>query len=302
MSAGIALFDGAEGLLADDVLAAADRALYEAKEGGRDQVRVHRDGATAFGWGERIRAALDEDRLVLYAQPMVDLQSGEVTHRELLVRMLSDDGDAIPPGRFLPTAERLGLMTEIDRWVVREGLRLATGGERVSINLSAASIGDEQVLNAVWQAVEGGMPPANVIFELTETAAVNDIDGARRFAAALTRLGCDVALDDFGTGFGSFSYLKHLPTRWVKIDMEFVRDVAANPTDQQLVKSITDVAHSLGKRAIAEGVEDRETLEALRAYGVDGVQGYFLGRPERISPPTRFELALRDAALLRASG
>ena len=301
VSAGVALFDGREGLLGDDVLAAADLALYEAKEGGRDQVRVYRGQATgSLSWGERIREALEQDRFVLYAQPMVDLARGKVTHRELLVRMLSDDGDAIPPQRFLPTAERLGLVGEIDRWVVREGLRMACSGEPVSINLSAASIGDEEILNAVWHAVEEGMPPANAIFELTETAAVHNMEGARRFAAALTRLGCEVALDDFGTGFGSFSYLKHLPTRYVKIDMEFVRDVAANATDQQLVKSITDVAHSLGKRAIAEGVEDRETLEALRAYGVDGVQGFYLGRPLRISPETRFERELRGDAPLAA--
>jgi len=297
ISGGIVLFDGEQELLADDALIAADIALYEAKESGKDQIRVYKGSArAAVTWVERVRAALAEGRFVLYGQPMLDLETGRVAHRELLIRMISDDGDLIPPDAFLPTAERFGLIVEIDRWVTREGLQLAQRGERVSINLSARSIGDGPILDMVREAVTSGdVDPADVIFEITESAAMTNMEQSRAFVEALTALGCHVALDDFGTGFGSFTYLKHLPTRYLKIDMEFVRDMVSNATDRQLVDSITQVAHSLGKRTIAEGVEDEATLQTLRDHGVDCAQGFFVGRPERISPLTRFELDRHDA-------
>jgi diguanylate cyclase (GGDEF)-like protein len=296
-SAGIALFDGAGELVADDALIAADIALHEAKQRGRDQVRVYRGASgTALTWVQSVRTALAEGRFVLYAQPILDLRSGRVVRQELLLRMLSADGDVIPPAAFIPTAERFGLVTEIDRWVVREGLALARHGERVSINLSAASIGDEQVLELVQEAIGAGMAPGDAIFEITETAAMTNMARVGAFADALANLGCDLALDDFGTGFGSFTYLKHLRTRYLKIDMEFVREIVSNTTDQQVVKAINAVAHSLGKLTIAEGVEDEATLAALRAFDVDCAQGFFVGRPKRISPPTRFELGRRMVA------
>jgi EAL domain-containing protein (putative c-di-GMP-specific phosphodiesterase class I) len=208
--------------------------------------------------------------------------------------MLTDDGDAIPPDTFLPTAERFGLIHDIDRWVTRQGLALAREGLGVSINLSAHSIGDPRILELVKAAGGGDLGEGRVIFEITETAAMASMQDARAFTEELGKLGCDVALDDFGTGFGSFSYLKHLPSRYLKIDTEFVRDVASNATDQQVVRSITDVAHSLGKLIIAEGVENRATLDALRGYGVDYAQGFYLGVPERVSPPTQSERVRRE--------
>jgi diguanylate cyclase (GGDEF)-like protein/PAS domain S-box-containing protein len=283
LSIGIAPFDGKTELVADDILVAADMALYEAKHDGKNRVAVYTGKAKgAMSWVERIRAALDNDRFVLYAQPMIDLGSGEVSHRELLIRMLGDDGEIIPPSAFLPTAERVGLITEIDRWVTREGLRLAKSGEKVSINLAGPSIGDPEVMAMVRAAITGGVDPTHLIFEITETAAMTNMEAARDFVAALNEFGCGVALDDFGTGFGSFTYLKHLPTSHLKIDTEFVRDILANSTDREVVKSITDVAHSLGKRTVAEGVENEETLKVLRDYGVDCAQGWFLGPPEPI--------------------
>ncbi|MBK5219885.1 MAG: EAL domain-containing protein [Thermoleophilia bacterium] len=283
LSIGIAPFDGNAELVADDVLVAADMALYEAKHGGKNRVSVYTgDAKGAMSWVERIRAALDEDRLILYSQPMIDIESGEVSHRELLIRMVGDNGEVIPPSAFLPTAERVGLITEIDRWVTKEGLRLAKGGERVSINLAGPSIGDPEVMGMVRAAIAEGVEPAHLIFEITETAAMTNMEAARDFVGTLNEFGCGVALDDFGTGFGSFTYLKHLPTSYLKIDTEFVRDIIANSTDREVVKSITDVAHSLGKRTVAEGVENKETLEVLRAYGVDCAQGWFVGPPEPI--------------------
>ena len=285
LSIGIAPFDGNPEQIADDVLVAADMALYQAKQEGKNRVSIYDGKATGMmSWVERIRGALDNDRLVLYAQPMIDLRSGELSHKELLIRMLADDGTMIPPDAFLPTAERVGLITEIDRWVTAEGLRLARGGERISINLAGPSIGDPQILAMVRSAVADGTDPAHLIFEITETAAMTNMEAARVFVTALDELGCGVALDDFGTGFGSFTYLKHLPTSYLKIDTEFVHDLLGNSTDREVVKSITDIAHTLGKRTVAEGVEDKETLAVLRGYGVDCAQGWFVGPPEPIVP------------------
>jgi diguanylate cyclase (GGDEF)-like protein/PAS domain S-box-containing protein len=283
LSIGVAPFDGSAELLADDVLVAADMALYEAKHDGKNRVAVY-SGETkgAMSWIERIRGALDNGRLVLYAQPMIDLRSGEIAHRELLLRMLGDDGEIIPPSAFLPTAERVGLITEIDRWVTGEALLLARQGERVSLNLAGPSIGDQQIMEMVREAIEEGLDPSHLLFEITETAAMTNMEAAREFVGALTEFGCGVALDDFGTGFGSFTYLKHLPTSHLKIDIEFVRDLRANSTDREVVKSITDVAHSLGKLTVAEGVENEETLRLLQDYGVDCAQGWFIGPPEPI--------------------
>jgi len=286
VSVGISLFTPEQQITADDALVAADIAQYEAKEHGGDQALVFSGGAGGtLSWVERIRAALAEDRLLLYRQPIVDLRSGLVAYHELLIRMLSEDGEIIAPGDFLPTAERFGLIVEIDRWVTEHALRLAIDGERVSINLAGPSIGDERVLSLVRKALADGLNPDNVIFEITETAAVSNFDKAERFAQALNGLGCNLALDDFGTGFGSFTYLKHLNASYLKIDVEFVRQLVSNDTDQKVVKSIVDIAHSLDKKTIAEGVEDAATLTALKDRGVDYAQGFYLGRPKRLSSP-----------------
>jgi diguanylate cyclase (GGDEF)-like protein/PAS domain S-box-containing protein len=286
VSIGISLFTPEQQISADDALGAADVAQYEAKELGGDQARVfNRRAGGALTWVERIRAALAEDRFVLYAQPIVDLGSGLVAWHELLIRMLSEDGEVIAPGDFLPTAERFGLIVEIDRWVTEHALRLAIDGERVTINLAGPSIGDERVLGLVREALADGLNPANVIFEVTETAAMSNFEKAERFAETLSDIGCSLALDDFGTGFGSFTYLKYVNARYLKIDLEFVRHLVSNDTDQKVVKSIVDIAHSLDKKTIAEGVEDAGTLTALKERGVDFAQGFYLGRPKPLSSP-----------------
>lgn len=320
VSAGIAMFDGAgpghgPAATEDEVLVAADIALYEAKDAGKNQIRVHRDGTSvAVTCVQRIRTALAEERFVLHSQPMINVRTSETAYNELLIRMVpdnartSDDGRLIPPAQFIPIAERFGLINDIDRWVVREGLRLAREGEPVSINLSAHSICDPDILEMVRESTAYGMDPANAIFELTETAAVTNIAQARTFAQALADLGCDLALDDFGTGFGSFNYLKHLPARYLKIDMEFVRDITTNTTDQQVVLAIANIAHSLGKLTIAEGVEDEATLAILRDYGVDLAQGHYIAPPGRAAcarppvapPPVRCESIRRRSSAGRA--
>ena len=230
-------------------------------------------------WSFRIRNAIDNDRLVLHSQPIVELATGRVVQEELLVRMLGDDDEVIMPGEFLPPAERFGLAPAIDRWVVAQAAEIARD-RRVEVNLSAQSIGDPG-LPAFVEArlAEAGAVAGNLVFEITETAAAEDLDQARRLAGRLAELGCGFALDDFGTGYGSFTYLKHLPVRYIKIDTEFVRTLRADSPDRQVVSAIVDVARNFGIETIAEGVEAAETADLLGALGVHYAQGYHFGRP-----------------------
>jgi PAS domain S-box-containing protein len=231
-------------------------------------------------WLGRIRDALDEDRFVLFAQPIVDLSTGQTVQREMLIRMRERDGTLVSPSAFLPAAERYGLIGEIDTWVIGQAASMAAGGMPVEINLSGLSVGDPAILAAIERALkESGADPKLLVFEVTETAIVRDLDVGREFAERLAELGCGFSLDDFGTGFGGLTYLKHLPADSVKIDIEFVRDLASSEADQRLVRAIVDLAHGFGQTTVAEGVEDEQTLQRLRELGVDRAQGYFLGRP-----------------------
>ena len=284
-SLGIACFGPGSDLVGDDVLVAADIALHEAKHAGGNRVSVYRgQNGPDMTWMQSIRTALEQDRFILHAQPIVDLASGAVSHHELLIRMRGDDGRLIAPDAFLPTAERFGLINAIDRWVARTGVSLAAVGHRVALNLSAHSIGDAEIVRIAQSAVEEGVDPALLIFEITETAAIANLQEARGFATALVGIGCELAIDDFGTGFGSLTYLKHIPARYVKIDREFVKDLTLSPTDQHVVRAVVGIARSLGQRTVAEGVENAETLALVRQLGVDYVQGFFTGRPAEIWP------------------
>jgi PAS domain S-box-containing protein len=230
-------------------------------------------------WSFRIRSAIKNDRLVLHSQPIVDLASGRVVQEELLVRILGDNDEVLMPGEFLPPAERFGLAPAIDRWVIARAARIARE-RRVEVNLSAQSIGDPSLPGFVEaHLAEAGAPASNLVFEITETAAAEDLDEARRLAERLAELGCGFALDDFGTGYGSFTYLKHLPVRYIKIDTEFVRTLRSDSPDRQVVSAIVDVARNFGIETIAEGVEAEETAELLGALGVHYAQGYHFGRP-----------------------
>lgn len=270
---------------AQDLLAAADVALDQAKDGGRDRaVRYTPDSgrraAARHTWSERIRHALEHEEFTLHAQPILDLRSGQVTHTELLIRLV--DGERlVPPADFLPTAERTGLITAIDRWVIRRGARLAASdGRLVELNLSAKSLADPELAGYIEEEVRAaGADPATLVFEITETAAIANLPSAAALASRLTALGCHFALDDFGVGFGSFYYLKRLPLDYIKIDGDFIQTLARSPTDQHVTKAIVDVAQGLGLKTIAEYVEDAETLEMLRGYGVDYAQGFHIGRP-----------------------
>jgi EAL domain-containing protein (putative c-di-GMP-specific phosphodiesterase class I) len=195
--------------------------------------------------------------------------------------MIGRDGELIQPGSFLPIAERYGLIGEIDRWVIAQAIALAAdSGGIVEANISAASIGTVDLLPFIeHQLKETGADPADLVFEITETALMHDIVAGEAFAQGLADLGCGLALDDFGTGFGSFTYLKRLPISYLKIDMEFVRDLVTNPANQHVVRAIVSLAQAFGLQTIAEGVEDEETLQLLADEGVDYAQGFHLGRP-----------------------
>jgi PAS domain S-box-containing protein len=233
----------------------------------------------AVTWVGRIREALDEDRMEIYSQPIISL-AGAPDREELLLRMITRDGQVLSAGAFLPAAEEFGLILEIDRWVIAQAVRLAARGRLVQVNLSVASTADGRLLEFIEQELcAGDAPPANVIFELTETALMRNMAAGEAFAAGLRELGCGLVLDDFGTGFGTLTYLQRLPVQSLKIDVDFVRDLPTNPANQHLVRAILGLARSFAIDAIAEGVEDEQTLTLLRAYGVQYAQGYHIGRP-----------------------
>jgi EAL domain-containing protein (putative c-di-GMP-specific phosphodiesterase class I) len=242
------------------------------------------DELDELSWVGHLRDALDENRLVLFSQPIIPLTADAEPSQELLVRMLGRGGEIIPPGRFLPIAEKYGQIRELDQWVLTQAARLAATGARLQANLSAASIGNPDLLHLVEQVLhEAGTDPANLVLEITETALMEDLRAGEAFARGITEIGCGLALDDFGTGYGSLTYLQKLPIRFLKIDIAFVRDLPTNAGNQHLVKAIVNIAQGFGQQTIAEGVEDAETLELLREYGVDLAQGFHLGRPQPIA-------------------
>jgi diguanylate cyclase (GGDEF)-like protein len=293
ISVGITMFGGKRDIGSEAVLAAADEAMYRAKEEGRNQIalfqqpeegerRTRRRQTTSA----RIRDALTQDRLSLATQPIRSLASGGIERYELLLRMTGDSGELLPAAAFIEVAERSGMVQELDRWVVARALELLAereqAGEPVSlhVNLSGASLTDISVLEFIERRLdEGDADPSRCTFEITKTARVEDYETAAGFADRLTEFGCEVAIDDYGAGFSPFHYLKQIPFDVIKIDGAFIRDMPRNDADQLTVKAIVQIARGLGKTTIAEFVQDDETTRMLREYGVDMAQGYHLGRP-----------------------
>jgi diguanylate cyclase (GGDEF)-like protein/PAS domain S-box-containing protein len=275
---------------ADSLLRHADTAMYHAKSLGGARTKMFDAVSTPTiyaadleTWVARIRRALADGQFVLHAQPIVELATGKVVQHELLLRMRDDQHELIPPLAFLPTAERCGLIAEIDLWVITQATKIAARGTPVGVNLSAASAGDPRVLELIERELQSHVTePGNLVFEITETAIIQDMDRATRFAERLVALGCRFSLDDFGTGFASFTYLKRLPVQYLKIDIEFVRDVARSQRDMFVVRAIVALANDFGQQTIAEGVENQYTADVLRDLGVTYAQGYLFGRPETI--------------------
>jgi diguanylate cyclase (GGDEF)-like protein/PAS domain S-box-containing protein len=279
------------------VLSAADAACYVAKESGRNRMHEYQpdDSAVAERYGEmqwihRIHKAFAEHRFFLYQQSIQPLvpRCNEPPLCEIFIRMVDEDGRIASPGAFIPAAERYHLIASIDRWVVHAAFvslacrTLSHGDETCfAINLSGQSIGDEYFLEYILEEIElTGVEPARICFEITETAAVGNLAQAMRFIEVLKKYGCRFVLDDFGSGLSSFAYLKNLPVDFLKIDGSFVRDMVGNPVQRALVESIHQIGQVMGIRTIAESVENRATLEALREVGVDYVQGYGISLPE----------------------
>jgi diguanylate cyclase (GGDEF)-like protein len=297
ISVGIAMFGGQGEVGAESVLVAADQAMYEAKREGRNRITLFHapgeDGGTPARpqtTSARIRDALTQNRLRLATQPIRDLVSGGIERYELLLRMTGESGELLPAADFIGVAERSGMVQELDRWVVTQALELIgereKAGEPVSLhmNISGASVTDLSVLEFIERRLdEGEADPARCTFEITQTARVEDYETAAGFADRLTEFGCEVAIDDYGAGFGPFAYLQKVPFDVIKIDGAFIRDLPRNDADQLTVKAIVDIARGLGKRTIAEFVEDEDTRTLLQEYGVDMAQGYHLGRPTDVA-------------------
>jgi PAS domain S-box-containing protein len=229
-----------------------------------------------------LRALLTDDHLIAYSQPIVDQRHRSVAQEELLVRLRGSPGgeEVISPAEFLPDVERCGLIGVVDRWMAAQGVALARRGRRAEVNLSARSIGDAELAEELEHTIaSSGASAENLIFEITETAAIEHLDAAHQFAERLTRLGCRFALDDFGTGFGSLTYLRRLPVGYLKIDTSFVTDLASSREDRAMVRGIVAIARELGLLTVAEGIEDEATFALLREYGVDYAQGYLFGPP-----------------------
>jgi EAL domain-containing protein (putative c-di-GMP-specific phosphodiesterase class I) len=225
---------------------------------------------------------LTDEHLLAYSQPILDHRRGQIVQEELLVRMRANggSGDVLPPAAFLPDAERCGLIGLVDRWMAAHAVALSRQGRRAEVNLSAVSIGDDEFTASLERWINrAGVNPENLVFEITETAALEQLDLAVDFAERLTRLGCQFALDDFGTGFGSLTHLRLLPVRFLKIDTSFVRNVAQNRDDQAMLRGIVAIARELDVLTVAEGIEDAATLELITDYGVDFAQGFHIGRP-----------------------
>ena len=290
-SVGVALLDRHT---RDEVCTFADFAMYEAKRKGGDRCLLFTPSmeggaglAQRVSEAARLREAIEQDRFALYCQPIRELATGLVTQYEVLLRLNDDEQhEPLPPSEFMYIAERFNLIQAIDAMVVRKAVLLVAtankAGHRLtlSINLSGKSLCSPELATLIEDLVaESGIAPASLVFELTETAAITNLDEACAFANRLRRLGCQFALDDFGAGFGSFYYLKHLPLDYVKIDGDFVRGMLTNPIDRLVVGTIVTLARGMGKRTIAEFVADGPTLDALTTAGVDFAQGYFIAPP-----------------------
>ncbi|MBT4838729.1 MAG: EAL domain-containing protein [Methylococcales bacterium] len=299
----------------DEVLSDADIACHIAKQGGRNQCHVYVPENDAkqvmdmeLGWSHRLRQALEEDLFVLHFQRILPIKSMDVdnlpkssdefmasydinaldepVHYEVLVRMQGGDGELVYPNAFIPTAERFNMMREIDRWIFVNAVKtLAKHNENnkpvhLGINLSGNSMDDEELLPFIKETFEEYDIPTNLImFEITETSAISNVESAQRLINELRAIGCCFALDDFGCGFSSFSHLKQLPVDYIKIDGMFIQGMETDPMDQAMVRAITDIAHSVGKKTIAEYVESAQLVKLLSKYGVDYVQGFYVGKP-----------------------
>ncbi|WP_285639966.1 EAL domain-containing protein [Lentzea sp. NBRC 102530] len=275
------------------VLANADLALYASKAAGRDRVTVYEpnhyaDTVKRVSVLDRLRAALAGGGLALYGMPMVELASGEVLGHELLLRLEDGQEPYLGPADFLPVAERSNLILDVDRWVLSTAIDALVAQPdprlRFNVNVSGRTLEDPDFGGFVLDMLgSAGVAPGRLGLEITETAAVTNLDAAVTLATQLRGFGCRITLDDFGSGFGSFVHLKHLPITGIKIDGEFVKGIETSDADAVLVSGIVQIANGLGLSAVAEWVERPSQVDALKGLGVRVGQGFHLGRPVPLS-------------------
>ena len=230
-------------------------------------------------WIGRIQDALAQDRFVLFAQPIMELRTGQIAQHELFIRMDEGHDELVLPHRFLPAAEEFGLIRDIDQWVVTRSALLAREGHKVGFNLSAKSL-DLGMVHTISEAIRStGAPAGNLVCEITEIALMADNEVGEMFVKGVRDLGCEIVLDDFGVGYGGLAYLKRLPVSYLKIDVQFVADLVEMEASRHVIRAIVDLASGFDIKTIADGAENEETVEVLREMGVDFVQGYVVDAP-----------------------
>lgn len=283
----------------DSIMQQVDAACYEAKESGRNRVHLIDSESPPANqrkkeshWAHRLRQAIDEELFILYAQPIISLTDADeqVRNIEILLRLKNEDGKLLTPGAFLPAAERYGLMTNIDRWVIGHLIERLTqdmhthdGTTSYWINLSGMSVSDETFLIFLKDIITRANFPPNVLnFEITETYFVSNMNIAKKMIHELNSLGCQFSMDDFGSGMSSYGYLKQLPVDWIKIDGMFIRDILDDEVNMIFVRNIIELAKAMGKMTVAEYVENQAILAKVKELGVSYAQGYELGRPEQL--------------------
>lgn len=294
VSVGIALIDSTA-VSYTEILKQADIACYEAKNSGRNRLHIYQEKDESLllqndqmQWVPRITEALERDQFRLYAQTIKPTDSSlDYVHYEILIRFKDDSGKIIPPGAFLPTAERYNLITKIDLWVIEKTfewlskhIKTIHPNSHFSINLSGQSLGDEKILKCITHLLNRKSVPAKMVhFEVTETMAISNLKSANQFIKKIKSFGCGFSLDDFGSGLSSFGYLKNLAVDTLKIDGIFVRDIIDDPIDAAMVDSINTIGHVMGLKTIAEFVENDEIAKKLCDIGVDYLQGYGISKP-----------------------
>ena len=284
---------------AASIMSFADVACYSAKDMGRNKVHLYQASDASLRheemkWVSRITSAVEDKRLELFYQPIIGIgkkKSDTRGHYELLLRMRDENGALVSPDQFIPAAERYNLMSTLDRWVIHEALtQLADRNPEskqakytLAINLSGTSLSEDRFLDYVIDELgKCKLPNGAICFEITETAAISNLSRVVHFMQTLKQLGCKFSLDDFGSGLSSFTYLKNLPVDYLKIDGQFIRNVAEDRVDESMVRAINEVGRAMGIETIAERVESREVLDKLSALGVEYAQGYFIARPTSV--------------------
>lgn len=281
------------------LMSSADVACYSAKDMGRNQIHLYKDSDASLRheemkWVSRISSAVEEDRLELFFQPIIgigDKNGASRGHYELLLRMRDENGELVSPDQFIPAAERYNLMSTLDRWVIREALASLADKSSdkearytLAINLSGTSLSEDRFLGDVIRELQKQkLPNGAICFEITETAAISNLARVVHFMQSLKALGCKFSLDDFGSGLSSFTYLKNLPVDYLKIDGQFISNVADDSVDESMVKAISEVGQAMGIETIAERVETKQVLEKLGALGVEFAQGYYIARPTSVA-------------------